>query len=338
MKKIYIACPKFIYKNEIFNLESVHNWDNAFYPYYLLKEKLKEKNIEINTFDYFNENNNDDYALLFFDFPRNMDYFSEKHGKIKKFLFAYESPIKNPENLKKENFHYFDKIFTWDTRFVDNQKCFYSGYSRKIPKTLEINHESKNKLLTAICGHKLQTHELELYSERIKAIRWFEKNRPEDFDLYGDGWDQHYFKDKLSRLNKLKFLKKILKPSFPSYRGFVKDKKDVYKKYRFALCYENAEFPDYITEKIFDCFLGGIVPIYLGAPNIRNFIPQDTFVDKRKFNNYESLYANIKNMPEKQYADYLSAIKNFVEGEKIYPFSAECFANILSREISKSIS
>ena len=28
-----------------------------------------------------------------------------------------------------------------------------------------------------------------LYSERIKTIRWFERNAPNDFDLYGKKWN-----------------------------------------------------------------------------------------------------------------------------------------------------
>ena len=30
-------------------------------------------------------------------------------------------------------------------------------------------------------------------------------------------------------------------------------------------------------------------------------------------------------MPDKEYLDYLDAIMDYVQGERIYPFSAECF-------------
>jgi len=170
----------------------------------------------------------------------------------------------------------------------------------------------------------------------VKTIRWFEENHPEDFDLYGIGWDKYYFKGMLSRLNRFDALRKILKPRYPSYKGRIESKKEVYKKYKFAICYENArDIPGYITEKIFDCFFAGCVPIYWGAPNITDHIPADTFIEKRNFKTYEELYNYLKNMSDKEYINYLDAIKNFIKSDKIYPFSAECFAETLINEIIK---
>ncbi len=335
MKKLYFIGPKFLYKNEIFNLQSKQNWDNALYPFYLLKEKFKEKGIELQTYDYYKKGETD-YALLFQDFPKNIDEYIKDHPTAKKFLFIYESPIVRPENQTIENYKHFDKVFTWNTKLVDNKKIFRLSYARKIPQTLDIA-APKTKLATGAFGYKFQTNPVELYSERIRAIRWFEANHPNDFDLYGYGWNERYFTGAFKRLNKFKILKKIFAPHFPSYKGFVDNKKDVYSNYRFVICYENSMYPDYVTEKILDCLLCGSVPIYLGAPNVTDFIPENAFVDKRKFASYEDLYSFLKNMPEEKYQEYLTAIKNFVEGEKMYPFSADCFAKTLTEEISKSI-
>jgi hypothetical protein len=42
----------------------------------------------------------------------------------------------------------------------------------------------------------------------------------------------------------------------------VDSKKNTLEKYKFSICYENArDIPGYITEKIFDCFFAGCVPI-----------------------------------------------------------------------------
>ena len=106
------------------------------------------------------------------------------------------------------------------------------------------------------------------------------------------------------------------------------------KKYKFAVCYENCQgFPGYITEKIFDCFFAGTVPIYWGAPNIKDHIPAGAFIDKREFENYNQLYQYIKNMPDDEYNNYLINIKNFLQGNKFYQFGPEYFANIIIREI-----
>ena len=37
---------------------------------------------------------------------------------------------------------------------------------------------------------------------------------------------------------------------------------------KFVLAFENSVCNDYVTEKIYDVFAAGVVPIYLGAPNI----------------------------------------------------------------------
>ena len=76
------------------------------------------------------------------------------------------------------------------------------------------------------------------------------------------------------------------------------------------------------------------MPIYLGAQNITDHIPSDTFIDKRKFTTYEELYACIKNMPDQEYINYLKAIKHFLQEEKAHPFSAEYFADTLINRIT----
>ena len=75
------------------------------------------------------------------------------------------------------------------------------------------------------------------------------------------------------------------------------------------------------------------MPIYWGAPNITDHIPANTFIDKRNFKTYEELYGYLKNMSDKEYLDYLDAIKSFIKSDKIYQFSAECFAETITNKI-----
>lgn len=46
-------------------------------------------------------------------------------------------------------------------------------------------------------------------------------------------------------------------------------------RYKFTLAFENARAPDYVTEKLYDPLVSGSVPIYLGAPNVDDFVPGD---------------------------------------------------------------
>lgn len=314
--------------------------DNLMYPFVLLAQHLKELGHQVATID------TDDIdkfnAVLFLDFPGQQNrYFKQlvKMGKNNMYLLILESPIIKPDNLDLKNHKYFKKVFTWVDDIIDNKKYFKINYAHDIPNELNFDLSSNKKLCTIIASNKSAHQPSELYTERTKAIRWFEKNHPENFDLYGTGWDSYNFSGelmgfKMARLNRLKFLTKILAPNFPSYKGTVKSKNETYKNYKFSICYENAEgYNGYITEKIFDCFLAGCVPIYLGAPNIANYIPKKTFIDKRDFKTYDQLYSYIKNMSDKEYVDRLNTIQDFLKSDKSYFFSAKYFAEVIIKEI-----
>ena len=335
MHNIFLVCGRDFYKNKIFDLNNPANRDNFYFPYYLLRQKFFKINISLNTYDYFNENCDEYYSLILFYIPKNVESLLKYHKNIDKFLVIFESEVLSSVNWNRDMHRNFKKIFTWNDDFVDGKKYIKYYWPNQIPKNLDFDLNKKTKLCTMIAGHKFASHPLELYTERVKAIRWFEKYHPEDFDLYGIGWDKRYVKGALSMLNRFEALRKVLKPKYSSYRGAVKSKREVLQKYKFAICYENArDIPGYITEKIFDCFFAGCVPVYWGAPNVTEHIPEDTFIDRRKFSTYEELYGYLKNMSDKEYINYLDAIKKFIRSEKIYPFSAEYFAGTLINEIT----
>lgn len=101
------------------------------------------------------------------------------------FLLIMESEVIRPSNYRKWNHRYFDQIFTWKDDMVDNQKYIKYYWPQNIPEKIEFPTSSRQKFLTLISSHKLNSHPFELYSERIRAIRYFEKHLPKDFDLYG---------------------------------------------------------------------------------------------------------------------------------------------------------
>jgi hypothetical protein len=121
---------------------------------------------------------------------------------------------------------------------------------------------------------------------------------------------------------------------YASYGGPVADKYEVLSRYRFNICYENAYGIDgYITEKIFDCFLAGTVPIYLGARNITAHIPSQCFIDKRDFSSYEDLYDYLTGLSAEQYVEYLGAAAAFIASERAAPFTPEHVAATLLAEM-----
>ena len=55
----------------------------------------------------------------------------------------------------------------------------------------------------------------------------------------------------------------------------------------------------YISEKIFDCFYSGAIPIYLGATDVKDYIQEDTFIDYRNFENSSDLLSYYKKYERK---------------------------------------
>jgi hypothetical protein len=43
--------------------------------------------------------------------------------------------------------------------------------------------------------------------------------------------------------------------------------------YKFALVLEDSDYAEYVTEKIFQVFAAGTVPIYKGPRDIFNYLP-----------------------------------------------------------------
>ena len=216
-------------KNRIFNNYSSINRDDQNYPSYLLRKKFYESNILLNTYDYLDKNKDDNYSLMFMVLPNNINEYIDKHPSIEKYLVTWECEVISPITWDISLHKYFKKIFTWNDNYIDNKKYFKINLGWKIPTNLDFKTDKKDKFCTIIAGNKFVTHPLELYSERVKAIRWFEQNHPEEFDLFGTGWD-NYFDERHSKLNKLKFLKKALKPKYPllSWRNTIK-KRDIRK-------------------------------------------------------------------------------------------------------------
>lgn len=54
--------------------------------------------------------------------------------------------------------------------------------------------------------------------------------------------------------------------------------RNIFKRYKFALVMENANYPGYVTEKIVNGFLGGAIPVYYGTTDIFKIFNKNAFV------------------------------------------------------------
>ena len=252
--------------------------------------------------------------ILFMNIPRGVKFSRLPREKV--ILFMFEPPLRLRKMYKKKVQKAFSRIYTFDDDLVDNKKYFKVFFSELRAMTEEVVPFDQKKLCTMVVGHTSDKskHPEELYSERKKTIRFFEEKGEKGFVFYGRNWDP---------------------TKYPSYHGPVQDKMGVIKNYRFVICYENCkDIKGYITEKIFDCFAAGTVPIYWGASNIEEYIPKECFIDRREYPDHEALYIHLKSMTEEEYEGYLTHIRSFLKSEKGQLFSLHHFKEILTDAVN----
>jgi len=232
----------------------------------------------------------------------------QKLPKEKLVLFMWEPPNAVPKMYSKNLHAKFGRVYTWDDSLVDNEKYFKFNYPALRSMIDGVVPFEEKKLCTLVASKIRPKYENSLYGERLKAIEYFENAGEEGFEFYGKGWEGCPFK---------------------SYRGRVADKTAAVKNYRFSICYENtAGLKGYITEKIFDCFAAGNVPVYWGAGNIADYVPKECFIDRRDFATMEELHAYLKNMSKEEYEGYIARIREFLLSEKAQAFSAAQFCKV----------
>lgn len=287
---------------------------NPFYEHFIddeqnnkwvgLQEELEKMGYEVR-FTWYAENLKDFKAVVSLsNIDPKLIANLKKYPREKCWLYVFEPPIVMPHFYKPRYTKIFSKIFVMFDDVVDNKNYLKFYYPQPRQEMIDdvLSFEEK-KLCVLIAGNKKSPHPKELYSERKKIISFFEQFHPDEFDLFGRGWE-----------------------GFASYRGSVKSKWETLKYYRFCICYENMKDQvGYITEKIFDCFVGGCVPVYWGADNIADYVPSSCYIDRKCFGSNEELYDFLKAMDKETYEAYISSIKEYLASPQAKLYSINFF-------------
>lgn len=310
--------------DRLFDLsDPVLNRDGQLLPFHRLRQHLASHDIGVHTADYlFKENGQN---------PHQSDYYSlgllenfeqvlaEKRARLAAFVIM-EPPVVAPalyEALPKLT-RVFDRVYvhntTGDGYSLDGVD---TGKLRKLYWPIPHNdvldahwgNGQRMKRVVVINGsHKPQARNRELYSLRIKAMA--ELSKIGKVDLYGMGWDRWWSREALWLpywLNRRAIMS--------IYKGKCASKFEVLQNYEFCLCFENMSMDGYITEKIFDCLYAGTIPLYMGAPDILDYVPADAFVDCRKYSTWKEMWEDISAMPAHRIAAMKIAGRNFLNSE-----------------------
>ena len=221
--------------------------------------------------------------------------------KAKKILITWEPPTVLLTLHDHEFWKNFDAVLTWDTSHLEDQRVFQFSYPSAIPMRDPSPPFLKRRLLTQISANKQFNGPDELYSFRRKINEYFDAHPECDFTFYGHGWNSSAHR---------------------SFGGSIGDKIATLQNFRFSICFENTkDATGYITEKIFDCFSAGCVPVYYGAKDISAYIPEGCFIRWERFGSIEKLYDSLKSVPEEEYLEYIKNIRSFLASEEAKKFT-----------------
>ena len=323
-------------QNSVFSTNNSHEYE-ASYTLVPIRNLLLEKGIELNTVDMnigrktlFNLYSDGQNTMP----PRGLNY-----------LLAIENPFITPLNANIEYLKKFDRVFTWNRNLLNLPNVTQIFLPNKIRLDQFPSFDQRSIFASLINSNKVFpfTLEADLYLERIKVIRWYEKNAPEDFHLYGMGWNKpikaYTTKNKLfRRIQRIRTQLFGYKP-FPSFKGEVKYKDQVLSKTKFAYCFENvSELPDYITEKIFDCFFSGCVPVYWGSETIKDHIPSNCFINRRDFKSTGEVHRYLQHITEEEYSHYQENIKEYLLSQEARKFDIAVFSETVVQKILRDLS
>lgn len=302
--------------NNIFDDKSKLNRDNVLEPYVILHDLLYQNGYKINTSDITPISKADSIIFLRMDILKIIKCkILRKHCIYVQFEPPVVVSLHNERKIKMIC-GLFDVILTWNDNLIDNARFvkFYFPVPFDSSVIQPIEFYSK-KLLTNISGYKLSSRKNELYSKRIEAIKYFERELGDDFEFYGIGWG---------------------KREFPSYKGEITSKKEVLKNFKFSLCFENEKgLNGLISEKIFDCFSARTIPIFWGAENIEKYIPKECFIDFRDFESFNILKEYISSMSKGEYDLRIAAIEDYLLSEEFKRHSSINFAQTVMDAVTR---
>lgn len=325
-----------IMNDEPFSLEKGrHSWEQQ------LKILADTHGVEVHTPDKAQFKNV--IGVLFFDnmFYHNLPALKKLHKKdlLKKTIYIdFEPPTGHAKKHEQESIKILSGLFkavvTYDDdlagkgNFIKgNVANFYAkpskrqGFSKKKFAVMVTNNTTASMIVHSLNywnnteyydNKKIKYHKKAVYHKRLEIVDFFHKNHSDSLDLFGVG-----FPEKYNTFNK----------------GFLERSKKIstMSGYKFTIALDSYTNQNgYISEKIFDAFFAKTLPIYLGAYNVSEYIPNDCFVDLREFSSYEDLYQYLKNMGKKEYEDRIDAIEDFLKSDKFHAlFSSEAIAKTL---------
>ena len=354
------------FNNRLFDRESnPYAGDDILAPYAAIYRHLTSKGFAVQTADLLPDApNGKRNVVISFGIPDRMAVNSvRKYAALARrpdvvlsAFFAMECPIVEPTlfaslpTLQKQ----FKRIMSWSdadallqfthSRVEVEHFCWPQSYDAVHE---EIWSQRDRKFLLMMNANKLpRLYVDELYTARLRAVEYFQ--RFGDIDLYGRNWDRMPVRVGKTRtpatIRRIgEWMSEVRQQIYPdplyvaaakAWRGSAKSKSKTVAQYRFALCFENSVLKGWMTEKLFDCFFAGTVPIYWGAPDVLDWVPAECFIDMRNFKDFGELRSYLLALAPADEQRYRDAARNYLASDQFTPFRIGTFVDLVSSIIS----
>jgi len=167
---------------------------------------------------------------------------------------------------------------------------------------------------------------------RVEADRGFCSYFKDDYESFGKGWDKRCYQGEVGfdgeKIMRIQGERKYINPIPPEYY--------VISRFKFNFCPENSRFNGYVTEKPIQAMCCGTIPVYCGAPDVYNYLPEGTFLDTDRYTPFQ-LCNEIKTMDDKEREKYRKRIKKFLTSDESDNFSSYIFAKKLIKLIEEKL-
>jgi len=327
------------YEDRLFDvLDPILNRDGTLLPSARLRQALGERGVSLQTADYLLDSNaskepKDYYSLGMLTNYKELSL--RPDVRLKGFLIM-EPPVVADKLYKAlpDLTKHFKQVYLhnivgdgYSLKGVDQTKLRSFFWPQPYAAVLEqhwSNQDRRKRIVVINGNHIPRSFKNQLYSKRIEAMASLAKLGV--VDLYGRGWDKWWSHRSMWPPYWLNY-----KTLMSIYHGPCDSKYAVLSQYSFSLCFENMAMKGYVTEKIFDCFYAGTIPLYLGAKDIESFIPSEAYIDCRQYSSWAEMGEAVMAMTDTEILKMKEAGRAFIQSDRYLNYY-NSLLNIFDRE------
>ena len=216
---------------------------------------------------------------------------------IFKIGYLLESPNIRHQEQWNANFlnSHFDYIMTYWSELLDllsykstfcRHNCHHLNFNNKFDTDLLNINKTIDKSICMLLERRDLSGKFTINNIELTCLdnlrEKYIKNL-KNIDVYGRGWEKYKIHPHINV--KHTNGKQNDRPAY-----------EYYKNYMFCIIIENTTADGYVSEKIYDAFIAGCIPIYYGNNNNQVGIPENMYIDLKKFETSKDLALYIENL------------------------------------------